>query len=143
MAAITRLTVVLIILPVSVFVVHARFFMLMAINAFKKLVVGCIHMTSRAALPFLAMFAGVDPEILTVMIERRRQPGVHGMAGGAIMREIQRHMVGICRPLKIRLMAGKTIRGGAGIPVVDVALGARRGRVCALQGETCETMIKG
>lgn len=142
MATIARLTVVLIILPISVFVVHARFVMFVAINAFKKLVVGCVHMTSRAALPFLAMFTGVDSEILAVMIERRRQPGVQGMAGGAIVREIQRHMVGIRRPLEIRLMASKTIRGCTGIPVVHVALGACRGHMRAQQRETRATVIK-
>lgn len=143
MAAIAGLAVVLIILTISVFFVHARFVMLVAINAFKKLVVGCVHMTSRAALPFLSMFTGVDSEILAVMIERRRQPGVQGMAGGAIVRKIQRHMIGIRRPLEIRLMASKTICGGAGIPVVHVALGARRGHVRAQQWKTCAAVIKG
>lgn len=142
MATIARLTVVLIILPITVFIVHLGLIVFMTIDALKELVIGRVHMAGRAALPFFAMFAGVNSEILAVMIERRRQPGVQGMAGGAIVREIQRHMVGIRRPLEIRLMASKTIRGCTGIPVVHVALGARRGHMRAQQRETRATVIK-
>lgn len=143
MATIARLAVVLIILPVAVFVVHLGLIMFMTIDALKELVIGRVHMAGGAALPFAAMLAGINSEILAVMIKRCRQPGVQGMAGGAIVREIERHMIGICRPLKIRLMAGITIRGGAGISVVHVALRARRGHVRAQQRKTCTAVIKG
>lgn len=142
MAAITGLAVVLIILPVAVFVVHLGLIMFMTIDALKELVIGRVHMAGCAALPFFAMLTGINSEILAVMIKRCRQPGVHGVAGSAVVRKIERHMVGIRRPLKVRLMAGVTIRGCAGIPVVHVALGARRGHMSAQQRETCQAVIK-
>ena len=39
------------------------------------------------------------------MVKRRRTPGSFGMAGGAIMREIRRYVIGIVDTLEIGLMA--------------------------------------
>lgn len=85
MAIVTRLAVVLIILPVSMFIIHLRLIVLVAQNALEDFVIRRIHVASRARLPLAAMLAGIDAEILAVVIERRRHPRIYRMASGAIM----------------------------------------------------------
>lgn len=85
MAIIARLAVVLITRAASVFVSHSGLIMFMAKNTLEYFVVRGVHVTRRTRLPFAAMLAGIDAEILAVVIERRRQPRIHGVAGRAIV----------------------------------------------------------
>ncbi len=70
MAVVTRLAVVLIVLPIPMFVIHAGLIVRVAQNALEDSVVRRIHMTSRAGLPLAAMLAGINAEILAIVIER-------------------------------------------------------------------------
>jgi hypothetical protein len=133
MAVITRLAVVLIVLPVPKLVIHLRLILFVAQNALEDYVVRRVHVARRARLPFAAMLAGINAEILAVVIERRRRPRIHRVASGAIVRKIQRYVIGIRRPLKIRLMAGEAIHRRAGKAIVHVALRASRRRMRAEQ----------
>ncbi len=117
-------------------VIHLRLIVLVAQNALEDFVIRRIHVASRARLPLAAMLAGINAEILAVVIERRRHPRIYRMASGAIMREIQRHVIGIRGPLEIRLMAGEAIRRRAGKAIVHVTLRASRRRVRAEQRKT-------
>lgn len=133
MTFVARLAVVLVALLVPVLVIHLRLIVLVAQNAFEDFVVRRIHVARRARLPLAAMLAGINAEILAVVIEGRRRPRIHRVTGSAIMRKIQRHMIGIRRPLEIRLMAGEAIPRRAGKAIVHVALGASRRRMRAEQ----------
>jgi len=53
--------------------------------------------------------------------QSRRQPGCRGMAGRTRGRPTRRHMIRICGPGEICLVAGVTIRRGSCEDVVDVA----------------------
>jgi hypothetical protein len=143
MAVVTRLAVVLIILPVPMFVIHLCLIVLVTQNALEDFVIRRIHVASRARLPLAAMLAGVNAEVLAVVIERRRRPRIHRMAGSAIMREIQRHVIGIRGPLKIRLMAGEAIRRRAGEAIVYVAPCTSRSRMRPEQRKARFVMIEG
>ncbi len=70
MAVVARLAVVLIALLVLMFASHAGLIVRVAQNALEDFVVRRIHMTSRAGLPPAKMLAGVNPEVLAVVIER-------------------------------------------------------------------------
>lgn len=105
MAIVTRLTVVLIIGPVPVLIVHLRFVVLVAEDALEHFVVRGVHVASCAGLPLAAMLAGIDAEVLAIVIEGRGQPRIQRVAHRAIVREIQCHVIRIGRPLKIGLMA--------------------------------------
>lgn len=124
------------------FVIHARLIVFMAQNALKDFVIGGIHMARGAGLPPAEMLAGINAEVLRVVVKGRGHPGVERVAGGAIMREIQGHMIRIRRPLKIELMAGKAVRGRARETVVEVALIALCRSVRAGQGKTRAVMIE-
>jgi len=133
MTFIARLAVVLIALLVPMFVIHLDLIVLVTQNAFEDFVIRRIHVASRACLPFAAMLAGINTEILAVVIERCRRPRIHRVARGAIMREIQCHVIGIRGPLEIRLMAGEAIRRRTGKAIVHVTLRASRRRMRAEQ----------
>jgi hypothetical protein len=142
MAVVTRLAVVLIVLPVPMLVIHLCLIVLVAQNALENFVVRRIHVARRTRLPFAAMLAGINAEVLAVVIERRRRPRIHGVASGAIVRKIQRHVIGVRRPLEIRLMAGEAIHRRAGKAIVHVALRASRRRVRAEQRKARFVMIE-
>lgn len=66
-----------------------------------------------------------------VVIEGRRLPGARRVAARARVRKIRRGMIGICRALKITLMARETIRRRAGELIVHMALAAHHGEMRA------------
>lgn len=103
-------------------VIHFGFVVLMAQNALEHFIVRGVHMAGRAGLPLAAMLAGIDAKVLAVVVERRGQPRIQRVARRAIVREIQRHVIRIRRPLEIGLMAGIAIRGRARKTIVHVAL---------------------
>jgi hypothetical protein len=88
------------------------------------------------------MLAGINAEILAVVVERRRRPRIHGMASGAIVRKIQRHVIGIRGSLEIRLMAGEAIHRRTGKAIVHVTLRASRCRMRAEQRKARFVMIE-
>jgi hypothetical protein len=85
MAIVTRLAVVLITLLVLMFAIHARLIVFVTQDALEYFVIRRIHMARRAVLPFAAMFAGINAKVLSIVVERRRSPGIHCVARGAIM----------------------------------------------------------
>jgi hypothetical protein len=76
MAIITRLTVKLIVAPILMLVIHFRLIVLVTENAFKNFVIRRIHVTGGAILPFAAMLAGINAEILSIVIKGRRRPRI-------------------------------------------------------------------
>ena len=58
-------------------------------------------MTVGAQGPLALVRAGIDPEILQVVVECRWQPRGRRMTRGAIMAEIGRHMIWIGRSRKV------------------------------------------
>lgn len=133
MAFVTCLAVVLIALLVLMLGIHARLIMFVAQNTLEHFVVRRIHVARGAALPFALMLAGVNAEILAVVIECCRPPRIHRMASRAVVREIQRHVIRIRRTLEIRLMARVAIHRRADVTIIDMALIARRRHMRAEQ----------
>ena len=66
-------------------------------------------MAFAAGIPLSAVLAGIDPEILRVMVHRVGYPCSCTVAGRTIMREHLRHVIRIRHLLKIRLMTLVTI----------------------------------
>ncbi len=87
------------------FFIHRGLIVLVASDAFKNFVVVRIDVTGGAVLPLVAVRAGIDREEVCVMVEGRRRPGIHRVAGSAILRKIQSDVVGVGWPLEIILMA--------------------------------------
>ena len=133
MAIIACLAVILIVAFATVRVVHLCLIVFVTVDTLEHLVVLRIDMAGGATLPLAAMLAGVNAEILAVVIERSRRPGIDRVARKAIVGEIQRHVIRIQWSLEIILMARVTILGRAGITIVHMALLARHHCMCALQ----------
>lgn len=83
--------------------------MWMTKDAFKHLVVGRIHMAVGTNIPSALMSAGIDWEVLIVMIPGCLCPHNSVMAGFTIGRESHRQMIGIRSIVVLLLMAGITI----------------------------------
>ena len=142
MTFITRLAVVLVARLVAMLVVHFGLIMLVTKNAFEHFVIRRIHVAGGAALPLATVLAGINAEILAIVIECCRPPRIQRVASRAVTREIQRHVIRIRRPLKIRLMAGIAIHRRAGVAIIDVALIARRRHMRAEQRKARFAMIE-
>lgn len=123
-------------------VIHFGLIMLVAKNAFEHFVIRRIHVAGGAALPLAAVLAGINAEILAIVIECCRPPRIQRVASRAVTREIQCHVIRIRRPLKIRLMAGIAIHRRAGVAIIDVALIARRRYMRAEQRKARFAMIE-
>jgi hypothetical protein len=77
----------------------------MAIDARELRKIRCDCMAISAECPSSTMFAGVNLEILAVMIKCRRRPCCRGMAGRAIVRVVCQCMIRVCRSGKIGAVA--------------------------------------
>ena len=79
--------------------------------ALENRVVGGINMAVIAVIPFFPMFAGIDREILRVVIPIRRDPCCRRVTGLAIGREVCRRMIRAGGAIISTLMARETLRG--------------------------------
>jgi len=78
-------------------------------DTLEDFVVVGIDVARRTGLPLAAMRAAVDREKVGIVIERCRCPARHGVAGRAVVREIQRHVAGIGLLLELGLMAREAV----------------------------------
>ena len=115
MAIVASLAVVAVAAYILVFIIHFGAVMFVAVNTFELSIVGCVHMAIRAYIPFPFMFAGINREILTVVIPIRRFPGCGVVAVFAGGRKLCRLMIGVCGVVVARLMAGNTFRRCIGV----------------------------
>lgn len=95
----------------------------MAIGTRELRKIGGVLVTFVALHPLSLVLPTVDREILGIMLEVLRGGPVRvgGMATDAIGGEIGLLVIGVCRTLIIRLMAGHTTRGRIGKTAPDMA----------------------
>lgn len=98
-----------------VLVVHILLVMLVTENTLENLVVIGIHMAIRTNAPLSLMLAGIDREVLRVVIPGGLSPVNGIMAVFTRGGKSRRQVIGIGGIVIIRLMARKAIRGGAGV----------------------------
>ena len=91
--------------------------MFMAENTLKDLVVIWIHVAIGAYIPLALMPAGINREILAIMIPGRLVPNNGVMTGFTIRRESGRLMIGIGSVIIILLVTGITVRWRTGVSV--------------------------
>lgn len=103
-------------------------------GATENRVVGGVGMTFGALVPLVLVLATVNREILRIMVESGRIPGILTVALLAIGRETGRGMVGIGRLIVVRLVTADT--GIGCVVVVAVVTGCAlvgNGGVCSVQ----------
>lgn len=116
--------------------------MLVTADTREGLILSGRWMALRATRPFPLMFAGVDPEVLLVVVERGRQPCRRGVARCAVVTELQRHVVRVRGNRKIGCMTLVAVDVRQLVIAVDVALDTRRCCVGACQGEVGRSVIE-
>ena len=89
----------------------------------KICVVGGIGVAICALVPFAFVFAAVNGEMLVVVVESRRYPGVFAVTIGAVGRKIQRHVTGVGGSIVIGSMAADAGIGSI-VVIAVVAFGA-------------------
>lgn len=91
-------------------------------GATENRVVGGVGMTFGALVPLVLVLAAVNREILRIMVESGRIPGILTVALLAIGRKTGRGMVGIGRLIVVRLVTADT---GIGCVVVVAVVAGR------------------
>lgn len=135
------ITVVLIAVFAAVFVVHLGLVVLMTEDALEDGKVRGVDVTIGTLIPFLAVFAGIDREILRVVIPVGRCPGRRSVAGLTLGREVCRRVIGVGCVVVRELMTGKAKRRRAGI-CGGMASEALEGQVRAGQSKSGRAMIE-
>src|SRR5690606_7510434 len=109
MAVEAGVAVVLIARDCAVLVVHVGLVVLVAKDAFEDGVVGGIYVAIAAHVPLVFVLAGIDREILRVMVPVGGRPGCGGVARLTLSREQRRGVVRIRRVIVGRLVTAKAV----------------------------------
>jgi len=123
--------------------VHVCLIVFMAAQAGKIHKRAGTRMTLVAGGPPAPVMSRIDAEILSIVVEGRWFPHRCCVAGGAILTEPARHMIGICRILKFRLMAWVAAGVRQLVVPVGMAVLTSRRRMRAGQRKRCGRMIEG
>lgn len=142
MAAVTGCAEILVSPHLGMLLIGCGLAVRMAINTFKRSVVGRVHVAIGTGCPPAGMGAGVNREVLRVMVPCRRGPVARGVARNTGGREIGSRVDRIIRSSIIGGVAGVAIGRRAAIVAAGMtghtgnggmSAGEREGRRCVVE----------
>lgn len=113
----------------------------MTVNALEDREIRRVDVAIGTVVPFVSVLAGIDREILRIVIPVRRRPGGRSMASLAIGREISCLMVGVGSGVVRRLVARVTQCGSSNI-TTGVAGDAHQADMGSRQREARRAVVK-
>lgn len=127
--------------PTFVLIIHFGLVVLMAENTLKDRIIRRIHMAVIAVVPFPSMLAGVDWEVLRVMIPICRCPCRSRVTSLAVSRETRSRMARRCGATVCILMARETQRRCSNIST-RVAGDTHQSNMCARKREAGRAVVE-